>query len=144
LSLDPDGDHYCLGLVIDQYALRAHQPESFLALARSKYFIGKWSQLPNICFSIPLAAKMKGEDIARCQKALAQAIEAFPWVAARLLQEVGVAKIPPSVWGKLLQCASFCGKSNMIQGRQQDRKRIFYTQSYTQRWQKTCGRFQKL
>lgn len=98
LSLDPEGDHYCISLVIDQYAIRARQPESFLELVHSKFFAEKWQHLPNIRFSASLAAKINGGR-ADCQISLIKAMENYPWVAARLLQELGVEKTPPAMWG---------------------------------------------
>jgi len=99
LALDPEGDHYCMCLIIDQYALRAHQAGNFLALTKSRYFADKWRHLPNIRFSASLAAKMGGADASTCEKTLAEVMQQYPWVTARLLQELSIDKIPPSIWG---------------------------------------------
>lgn len=99
LSLSPDEDPYCVRLVIDQLAIRAHQAQNFLDLSYSKFFVHRWAELPNINYSQSLAFNMLG-DLPRARYALHRSIELFPWVAVRLLQDMHIEKIFPAIWGK--------------------------------------------
>ena len=98
LSLDPEGDHYCIGLVIDQLALRSHQAKHFVDLASASYLSSQWSKLPNISTSLALAQLQLGQTDA-CRRTLFTSIKNFPWLFNGLFQELGMDRIPPSVWG---------------------------------------------
>jgi len=99
LSLDPEGDHYEVRLVIDQYALRAHQPQNFLDLTNSALFKRSWIDLPNVQYTAGLAY-IQTKQPTEGRNVLRAAVEEWPWIAARLFQELEINPIPPSVWGK--------------------------------------------
>lgn len=99
LSLDPDNDPYCVRLVIDQLAIRGRQPQNLLDLSRSKHFADRWSTLPNIQFSQALAQRMLHPQGKEGTEALTKAIQQFPWVAARLFQDLSIDPVPKSIWG---------------------------------------------
>ncbi|CAD0108636.1 unnamed protein product [Aureobasidium uvarum] len=98
LSLDPENDPYCISLVIDQYAIRGRQPQNFLDLVNNPIFTSKWKHLPNVQLSRALAFIRVG-DAAKGKQSLYTAVSRFPWVVARLFQELNIDP-PPSVWGK--------------------------------------------
>ncbi|KAF2840661.1 DUF654-domain-containing protein [Patellaria atrata CBS 101060] len=98
LSLDPDRDPYRVHLVIDQYALRARQPQHFIELAESAFFKPKWENIPNIQYTLGLAYVQTGKA-REGRTLLISAIEKNPWTTARLFQELNIDPIPPSVWG---------------------------------------------
>ena len=98
LSLDPENDPYCISLVIDQYAIRGRQPQNFLDLVNNPIFTSKWKHLPNVQLSRALALIRVG-DAAKGKQSLYTAVSRFPWVAARLFQELNLDP-PPSIWGK--------------------------------------------
>jgi len=98
LSLDPENDPYCISLVIDQYAIRGRQPQNFLDLVNNPVFTSKWKHLPNVQLSRALALIRVG-DAAKGKQSLYTAVSRFPWVAARLFQELNLDP-PPSIWGK--------------------------------------------
>lgn len=104
ISIDPMGDPYCMSLMIDRLAIRSRQLDNFIGLAQSKMLRDKWLMLPNICFSTALAMKLSGRSSESSQRVLVTAMEQLPWVAARLLKELGVDKLPPVFWGKYLHC----------------------------------------
>jgi hypothetical protein len=98
LSLDPENDPYCISLVIDQYAIRGRQPQNFLDLVNNPIFTSKWKHLPNVQLSRALALIRVG-DAAKGKQSLYTAVSRFPWVVARLFQELNLDP-PPSIWGK--------------------------------------------
>jgi hypothetical protein len=98
LSLDPENDPYCISLVIDQYAIRGRQPQNFLDLVNNPIFTSKWKHLPNVQLSRALALIRVG-DAAKSKQSLYTAVSRFPWVVARLFQELNIDP-PPSIWGK--------------------------------------------
>ena len=98
LSLDPENDPYCISLVIDQYAIRGRQPQNFLDLVNNPIFTTKWKHLPNVQLSRALAFIRVG-NAAKGKQSLYTAVSRFPWVVARLFQELNLDP-PPSVWGK--------------------------------------------
>jgi len=101
LSLDPDNDPYCVRLVIDQLAIRGRQPHHFLLLSTSEFFAEKWSCLPNIQFSKALAYHTLHPQGREGTDALTEATQHFPWVAARLFQDLSVDPVPKSIWGTI-------------------------------------------
>lgn len=99
LSLDPENDPYCVRLVIDQYAIRGRQQQDFLNLSQSDFFKSKWAELPNIQLTSGLV-HVQANERSKGQQKLYTAAGKFPWVAARLFQELEINDIPPGVWGK--------------------------------------------
>jgi hypothetical protein len=98
ISLSPESDPYALWLVLDQYALRSRQDLDYLNISRNATLKRVHREMPNIQLSGALAEfragnKNKGKQL------LFTAIGRFPWVVARLLQEL-VLDAPPGVWGK--------------------------------------------
>ncbi|KAF4551837.1 Transcriptional repressor TCF25-like protein [Elsinoe fawcettii] len=98
LSLDPEHDPYCLYLVIDQYALRSRQPQALIDMAANEVIGKGWADLPNIQLSLGLALVQIGQT-SKGKQALFKAANKFPWVVARLFQELNV-DAPPGIWGK--------------------------------------------
>lgn len=99
LSLDPEGDPYRIGLVIDQFALRARQAENFLSLTMHPLLKETWQSAPNIEISAALAEYKLGRA-QECRSSLRHSIEKFPWVFERLFQELKISHIPKAIWGK--------------------------------------------
>ena len=100
LGLDPKQDRYRIVLIIDQLALRARQPQSLISLIESSFFRNIWRNHHNIALAHGLAYFQIGE-VEKGKELLASAIKRFPWVIARLFQELNIEKLPPSIWGKL-------------------------------------------
>lgn len=100
LSLDPEGDPYCVALVLDQLALRGGQSENYLELSKCRFFDDDlWKNRPNVRISSALAQyKLKQAQVSRTT--LSECIERFPWIFARLFQALNIDHIPKSVWGK--------------------------------------------
>jgi len=99
LSLDPQRDPYCVCLVLDQFAIRARQPQKLVDLWNSPHFHSKWESLPNVAMTVGLATLQCG-DSTKGRNILREAIELHPWVADRLLQELDIQPLPPKIWGK--------------------------------------------
>ena len=100
LSLDPEGDPYCIGLFLDQLALRGGQYEQFIDLAHTKELCFQdWGRFPNIQISIALSEYRLGKSV-ECRTSLIKAINDYPWLFARLFQELNIDHIPKSIWGK--------------------------------------------
>lgn len=98
LAVSLHDDQSCVRYVIDQMALRSHQAQHLLDLLRNRQMAGALSKLPNIAASIPLAhLQLDQPDEAR--RTLFTAIKDRPWVFHRLFQELGIERIPPSIWG---------------------------------------------
>ncbi|KAL2041233.1 hypothetical protein N7G274_006178 [Stereocaulon virgatum] len=100
LSLDPEGDPYCVALVLDQLALRGGQSDNYLELSKCRFFNDNlWENRPNVRISSALAQfKLKQAQVSRTT--LSECIEHFPWIFARLFQALNIDHIPKSVWGK--------------------------------------------
>ena len=101
LSLDPEEDPYNVRMVIDQFAIRGGQFESFLRLASiDPESVVDWGQRsPNIEISSALA-HYKLKHAVECRTVLDSAVRRYPWIFARLLRELNIDRIPPSIWGK--------------------------------------------
>ena len=95
LALAPDEDPYAVALVLDQYALRARQDLDYLNLSRSPAFPTAHQNSPNVLFSRALA-EWRGGTRNKGQQALFHAVGQYPWVAARLLMELGLVP-PPAI-----------------------------------------------
>ncbi|MCJ1336779.1 hypothetical protein MMC09_002057 [Bachmanniomyces sp. S44760] len=99
LSLDPEGDPYCIGLILDQLAIRGGQSAHYTALSNCNLYHDQWARFPNVSISTGLAHnKLKHPKESR--SCLTKAIQDYPWVFARLFQELGLDNIPKSIWGK--------------------------------------------
>ena len=98
LSLDPENDPYGMRLVIDQYALRAKQPQQFVDIAKSATFNTLWKPLPNIQLSLGLAQTQAGEA-QKGKQTLYTALSRHSHVASRLFQQLNIDP-PPAIWGK--------------------------------------------
>lgn len=98
LSLDPINDPYSMSLVIDQYAIRGRQPQNFFDLTNNPLFSAKWKPLPNIQLSRALAL-INTSQTSKGKQALYTAVSRFPWLFARLFQELNLDP-PPGIWGK--------------------------------------------
>ncbi|KAK5115015.1 hypothetical protein LTR85_010053 [Meristemomyces frigidus] len=98
LSLSPQEDPYALWLVLDQYALRSRQDLDYLNISRNATFKAVHHDMPNIQLSQGLAEFRAGNK-SKGKQALFAAIGRFPWVVARLMQEL-VVDPPPAIWGK--------------------------------------------
>lgn len=103
LSLDPEGDPYCMVLILDQLALRGGQSEHFLQMTKCPFFNEYlWKDCPNIRISSALAKyKLKQPQASRAS--LSKCINDYPWIFARLFQALGINHIPKSIWGKSTQ-----------------------------------------
>ena len=99
LSLDPEGDPYCIGLIIDQLALRGGQSEHFLNLSRTQFYQSSWErQYPNIQISKALGEyQLKRKE--ECRQSLSVAIKKYPWTFFRLFRELNLDHIPKAIWG---------------------------------------------
>lgn len=98
LSLAPEQDPYAIWLVLDQYAIRSQQSLDYLNISRNATFKTVHNDLPNVQLSQGLAEYRAGNK-SKGQQALFTAIGRFPWVVARLMQELSLQP-PPAVWGK--------------------------------------------
>ncbi|ORY08952.1 transcriptional repressor TCF25-domain-containing protein [Clohesyomyces aquaticus] len=99
LSMDPEGDPYCVRLLIDQLALRGREPQSLVDLVEVDHLQRIWKIPPNLAMSVALAHdRLKQPEKAR--STLCLAIEAYPWLAARLCKELEITPIPKAIWGK--------------------------------------------
>lgn len=99
LSIDPEGDPYCVALLIDQIALRGGQSDHFLQLSSCSFFRDDiWKTRPNIDISSALAQyKLKQAQSSRAK--LKECISKYPWTFARLFQALNLDHIPKSIWG---------------------------------------------
>ncbi|KAI4289569.1 MAG: hypothetical protein L6R35_001165 [Caloplaca aegaea] len=101
LSLDPEGDPYCVALSLDQLALRGGQAEHFLKLcgcAPLDSFLQRPSR-PSLLISSALA-KYRVKDAQGSRSQLRVAIAAYPYIFARLFQELNLENTPQSIWGQ--------------------------------------------
>jgi len=103
LSLDPEGDPYCMVLLLDQLALRGGQSEHFLQMNKCPFFNEYlWKDCPNTRISSALAEyKLKQPQASRAS--LSKCINDYPWIFARLFQALRIDHIPKSIWGKSAQ-----------------------------------------
>jgi len=98
LGLDPEGDPYCISLVVDQLALRGGQSEHFLKLADCSFFRDYlWLSRINIRISSSLA-QYKLKQAQQSRASLTQCVKAYPWIFARLLKELNIDHVPKSIW----------------------------------------------
>lgn len=106
LGLDESTDPHGMKLIIDQLALRSRQLEYLENVTKDQGPLANDSTcMPNLQFSRALAARLassRSPDIGpeRSKTLLIEAILAFPWVATRLFQELGIERIPATIWGR--------------------------------------------
>jgi hypothetical protein len=96
LSIAPHLDPYRMELVLDQYALRARQPQHYLDLIDTKFFESSW-HAEHIPWSISLAY-IQTEQAEKARDELRHAIETQPWLCVRLYKELDLDPIPPALW----------------------------------------------
>ena len=99
LSLDPEGDPYCVAKVIDQLAIRGGQNAHFLELSDCDFFKEDlWLHQPNIAISSALA-QYRQRMPQKCRETLGRSVGKYPWTFARLSQELNLDRIPKAIWG---------------------------------------------
>ncbi|KAL8812939.1 MAG: hypothetical protein Q9223_000017 [Gallowayella weberi] len=98
LSVDPEGDPYCVTINLDQLALRGGQAENFLNLCKCAPF-DQFSTRPNLRISSALARyRLKDAQGSRAQ--LREVIREYPYIFTRLFQELSLDHPPKSIWGQ--------------------------------------------
>ncbi|KAF3911956.1 hypothetical protein AA313_de0202702 [Arthrobotrys entomopaga] len=105
LQLEPINDPLCLILVIDQYALKSRVPQLLIDLASTPLLVEKWSNSPNILYSLSLAEFMAGNTL-RAKERLEGAVRRYPWMLTKLhgslsAENIGGRNLPEGLWGKL-------------------------------------------
>lgn len=98
LSLDPEGDPYCVTINLDQLALRGGQVENFLNLCTCAP-LDQFFKRPNLRISSALA-KYRLKDAQGSRALLRQVIQKYPFVFTRLFQELNLENPPKSIWGQ--------------------------------------------
>ncbi|KAL8935669.1 MAG: hypothetical protein Q9216_005310 [Gyalolechia sp. 2 TL-2023] len=98
LSLDPEGDPYCVAIILDQLALRGGQAEHFLELCRCSPF-DQFLTRPSLRISLALA-KYRLKDAQGSRSQLREAIANYPYIFSRLFQELNLEHVPKSIWGQ--------------------------------------------
>ena len=100
LQTAPRDDPYSMLSCIDQFALRSRQTAFLLRLYESPFIqavsVGERLTQANLTFSSALAQKLAGKPDADAW--LQDAINTWPWVAARLCQILDAGLPPPSIW----------------------------------------------
>ncbi|KAL8827922.1 MAG: hypothetical protein Q9170_006821 [Blastenia crenularia] len=98
LSLDPEGDPYCVAINLDQLALRGGQAEHFLMLCKCPP-LDQFLSRPNLHISTALA-RYRLKDVQGSRLQLREAIATYPYILARLFQELNLEHAPKSIWGQ--------------------------------------------
>jgi hypothetical protein len=96
LSLEPELDPYRMELVLDQYALRARQPQHYLDLLNTKFFKVNW-HADHIPWSVSLAY-LQTDQPEKAREELLSAIQTQPWVCVNLYNALDLEPIPPALW----------------------------------------------
>ncbi|KAL8763794.1 MAG: hypothetical protein Q9184_000496 [Pyrenodesmia sp. 2 TL-2023] len=96
-SLDPEGDPYCVAINLDQLALRGGQAEHFLKLCGC-IPLDSFLVRPSLRISSALA-KYRLKDAQGSRSQLREAIANYPYIFARLFQELNLEQTPRSIWG---------------------------------------------
>ncbi|KAL8953548.1 MAG: hypothetical protein Q9222_000606 [Ikaeria aurantiellina] len=98
LSLDPEGDPYCVAINLDQLALRGGQAEHFLNLCKCSP-LDHFSNHPGVRISVALAMyRLKDAQGSRLQ--LRKAIEDYPYVFTHLFHSLNLEHPPKAIWGQ--------------------------------------------
>ncbi|KAK6524207.1 hypothetical protein TWF694_005864 [Orbilia ellipsospora] len=105
LQLEPLDDPLCLILVIDQYALKSRVPQLLLDLASTPLLQEKWSNSPNILYSLSLAEFMAG-NTTTAKERLSASVKRYPWMLTKLhgslsVENIGGRSLPEGLWGQL-------------------------------------------
>lgn len=100
LSLSPLKDPYSVTLFIDQLALRGRQHEQLIRFCEPEAFGYTWGHLPNIQISLSLAHH-RAKNPTKARQVLAEATHKYPYLIARLFQELDLSPVPKAVWGSL-------------------------------------------
>lgn len=104
LSIDPEGDPYCMRLMIHNLALRSAQFKWLLDVSESKIpSIWSPSELQTSRAGIHTTpslayAAMQMRDGAKARKLLTASMKQVPWLFTRLFKEINL-DAPPSIWG---------------------------------------------
>ncbi|KAF2736467.1 DUF654-domain-containing protein, partial [Polyplosphaeria fusca] len=99
LSMSPEEDPYCMRLLLDQLALRGHDPQGLIDIIQCDHLQRLWKIPPNFAFSTALAHNQL-KDPKKARSTLRSAIKEYPWIAARLCKDLDVTPIPKFIWGK--------------------------------------------
>ncbi|KAI6712699.1 hypothetical protein JHW43_004830 [Diplocarpon mali] len=104
LSLDPEGDPYCMRLLIHQLSLKAREFSWLLEMAESESseiwtpsYLGKCQAASHTTPSLAFAALQLRES-AKCRAMLADSMQKLPWLFTHLFKELSL-DAPPSIWG---------------------------------------------
>lgn len=106
LSLDPEGDPYCMRLMIHHLALRAHEFNWLLDVSESnmpeiwtppglEHSQAEAYTRPSLGF-----AALQLREGAKCRELLTDSMRKLPWLFTRLFKELSL-DAPPSIWGIL-------------------------------------------
>ncbi|KAG9228647.1 transcriptional repressor TCF25-domain-containing protein [Amylocarpus encephaloides] len=105
LSIDPEGDPYCMRLMIHHLALRAGEFNWLLDFYESKIpsiqdasrLKGATTETSHFTPSLAFAA-MSLKEGTQCRKFLTESMQKVPWLFARMFKELDL-DVPPSIWG---------------------------------------------
>ncbi|KAL9001176.1 MAG: hypothetical protein Q9169_000360 [Polycauliona sp. 2 TL-2023] len=98
LSLDPEGDPFCVAINLDQLAIRGGQAEHLLSLCTCVP-LNQFLNRPNLRISGALA-KYRLKDAQGSRAQLREAIGNYPYIFTRLFQELKIDHLPKSIWGQ--------------------------------------------
>ncbi|KAL8887917.1 MAG: hypothetical protein Q9215_004563 [Flavoplaca cf. flavocitrina] len=97
LSVDPEGDPFCIAINLDQLAIRGGQAEHFLSLCTCAP-LDQFLNRPNLRISSALA-RYRLKDAQGSRAELREAISNYPYIFTRLFQELKLDHLPKSIWG---------------------------------------------
>jgi len=105
LSLDPEGDPYCMRLLIHQLALKAREFNWLLDVSESEMpeiwtpsaLDGKSHAASHTTPSLAFAA-LQLKESTQCRKLLSDSMQNLPWLFTHLFKELNL-DAPPSIWG---------------------------------------------
>ncbi|KAL8731310.1 MAG: hypothetical protein Q9166_003534 [cf. Caloplaca sp. 2 TL-2023] len=98
LGLDPEGDPFCVAINMDQLALRGGQAEHFLSVCTCAP-LDQFLRRPNLRISSALA-KYRLKDAQGSRAQLRETIKDYPYIFARLFQELNLEHPPKAIWGQ--------------------------------------------
>lgn len=106
LSLDPEGDPYCMRLMIHQLSLRAREFNWLLDVSESEMpsiwapsYLGKCHAASHTTPSLAFAALQLREG-KKCREILTDSMQKLPWLFTHLFKELSL-DAPPSIWGMM-------------------------------------------
>lgn len=104
LSLDPEGDPYCMRLLIHQLALKAGDFNWLLDVSESEMneiwapsYLGRCLAASHTTPSLAFAA-LQLKESTQCRKLLTDSMQKLPWLFTQLFKELNL-DAPPSIWG---------------------------------------------